>query len=732
MISIHRTEFNIVFEWLFSILIAIFMFFILFFLQDNLPRLWLSIKSFGNNALYYFTQILDIKINIDSGLSIEEVLDVKGGFDSLKILPVNWEVFKQEIFTFFKLFINFSNYKDFFKYCLPFISDLCRLLIIVLPLFLVLYFVLDNYFEYDEERDVSNPSKNLLYFLKFKEKVLLPIKNFFVDIWQYLIYQKVYLRMLTFLFLYSINAFSIIIDFFGWYLYFVSSFELISIYEFLVIVFLDLGPFLVKVPFIIYLITFYIIFDKIRINIAYKKMAYMEAYDMGFVNSLGSYTFIKGGPGSGKTKTMTNFQLCAEEIIRNRLFDNIKEVGLEFPDFDFSLLEKEMKKEINDHKIFNHYQAKAWIETKVNEFLEDPDNNSFFDYDFKNNKFEFNNGLYVENLFEAISDYAQSYYLYSMNCPLSCANYSIRHSGQMIFNGYFEMWSYDWIHENPEFIDYSNNSKILDFNSFRIQKKLNTDKTNSYTLDGCVVAMTEIDKERRNQFYTNKLDKDDLNANQLNDGFNDYGKMKRHDCTIRNKLIFMSFMDCQREGSVNSDLVDINEYMITIHKQDSDWESSLFMFWLEPMIIESIISFRNNLYYRFRLNRDDKTLLVYLLNKLTYYLNKYLVKRKNTFNYQKMELDITNGVDSKKQTFYLMSKKIYSRRYSTNCYSSFFEEKYLEADIGFIDLPSFNNYVPSIDELKYMNSYFIRDMESILTEGPSYSNDLNNSNDLTY
>ena len=97
-----------------------------------------------------------------------------------------------------------------------------------------------------------------------------------------------------------------------------------------------------------------------------------------------------------------------------------------------------------------------------------------------------------------------------------------------------------------------------------------------------------------------------------------------------------------------------------------------------------------------------------------------------------MELDITNGVDSKKQTFYLMSKKIYSRRYSTNCYSSFFEEKYLEADIGFIDLPSFNNYVPSIDELKYMNSYFIRDMESILTEGPSYSNDLNNSNDLTY
>ena len=80
-----------------------------------------------------------------------------------------------------------------------------------------------------------------------------------------------------------------------------------------------------------------------------------------------------------------------------------------------------------------------------------------------------------------------------------------------------------------------------------------------------------------------------------------------------------------------------------------------------------------------------------------------------------------------------MSKRIYSRRYSTNCYSSFFEEKYLSAKNGFIDLPSFNNYVPSIDELKYMNSYFIRDMEAILTEEPSYSNDyLNNINDFNY
>lgn len=728
MNSIHRTDFNIVFEWVITTIIAVMMFFILFYLQTNLPRLWLSCKTFIKNFIYYFVEIFDIKINVDSGLSIENVLDIKGGFDSLKILPVQFDVFKQEFITFFKLFININSYSSFFAYVLPYISNFCRFLIIILPLLLALYFMAQNYFEFDEEREIVPESKHYLRYRKFEEKILYPLINLIKSFIQYLINQQVYLKVIIILFLFSINAFSIILDFFSWYLYFVTSFKLISLYDFLVIVFLDLAPFLVKIPLLIYISFFYWVFDRIRINFAYKKLQAMESYDMGFVNSLGSYTFIKGGPGSGKTLTMTNFQLCAEEIIRNRLFDNLKEINLEFPNFNFSLLEKELEKEVENHHIFNHYQAKLWMEKKVIEFLENPNENNFFGYDFSKDNLEFNNGLYLETLFEALSDYAQSYYLYSMPCPLSTANYSIRHNGQIIFNGYFKMWSYDWLHENPELIDYSYNCKILDFNSFRISKKLNTDETNSYLLDGCIVGITEIDKERRNQFYTNRLDKDDVIANQLNDGYNDYSKMKRHDSTIRNKLIFMGLMDCQRDGSVNSDLVDINEYMITIHKQENQWESSLFMFWLEPMIIESYLNFRNNLYYQFRLNRDDKTLIVYLLNKVAFHFNNYITKRNNIFNFKKINLDITNGVDSKEQTFYLMSKKIFARRYSTNCYSPYFEEKYLEAERGFIDIPNFSNYVPTIDELKTMNSYFIRDMESILNTDSSivdYNDDFN-------
>ena len=457
----------------------------------------------------------------------------------------------------------------------------------------------------------------------------------------------------------------------------------------------------------------------------------MEAYNMGFVNSLGSYTFIKGGPGSGKTLTMTYFNLCAEQILRERLFSIIKEINLEFPNFDFKDLENELEDLVNSHYIFNHYQAKAWIEKKREDFFDNP-NNGFFNYNFEKFNYEFNNGLFVEDLFEAISDYAQAYYLYSMNCPLSCANYSIRHNGELIFNGYFKLWSYDFLHENPETIDYSKNCKILDFNSLRIQKKLNSDETNHYSLDGCVTSVTEIDKERRNQFYTNKLDKDDINANQLNDGYNDYGKMKRHDCTIRNKLIFMSFMDCQRDGSVNSDLVDINEFLITIHKQDNDFETSLFMYWLEPIIIESFLNFRNKIFYQFRLNRDDKTLLVYILNKVSFYLNRYIVQRNNIFNFKKIEFDVTNGIDTRKQKFFLLTKKIFARRYSTNCYSSFFEEKYLEANKGFIDLPSYINYVPSIEELRHMNSYFVRDMDSLMNENTSGLINPDDHIDFTY
>ena len=57
-----------------------------------------------------------------------------------------------------------------------------------------------------------------------------------------------------------------------------------------------------------------------------------------------------------------------------------------------------------------------------------------------------------------------------------------------------------------------------------------------------------------------------------------------------------------------------------------------------------------------------------------------------------------------------MSKKIYSRRFSTDCFSEFFREKALRSKVGINDLLEYKTERATFDELKKQNRYFITDL----------------------
>ena len=57
-----------------------------------------------------------------------------------------------------------------------------------------------------------------------------------------------------------------------------------------------------------------------------------------------------------------------------------------------------------------------------------------------------------------------------------------------------------------------------------------------------------------------------------------------------------------------------------------------------------------------------------------------------------------------------MSKKIYSRRFSTDCFSEFFREKALRSKVGINDLLEYKTERATFEELKKQNSYFITDL----------------------
>ena len=60
--------------------------------------------------------------------------------------------------------------------------------------------------------------------------------------------------------------------------------------------------------------------------------------------------------------------------------------------------------------------------------------------------------------------------------------------------------------------------------------------------------------------------------------------------------------------------------------------------------------------------------------------------------------------------YYLSVKKIYSKRFSTDCFSDFFTVKALRSKVGIDDLKEYATEKATFPELQAQNSYFVNDL----------------------
>ena len=81
---------------------------------------------------------------------------------------------------------------------------------------------------------------------------------------------------------------------------------------------------------------------------------------------------------------------------------------------------------------------------------------------------------------------------------------------------------------------------------------------------------------------------------------------------------------------------------------------------------------------------------------------QYLLKKKKEQWTEKIE----------KKKYFLMNKKIYSQRFSTDCFSDYFNDLGKKTSIGLDDYYEYQTERATIDELKLQNSYFINSLYS--------------------
>ena len=65
-----------------------------------------------------------------------------------------------------------------------------------------------------------------------------------------------------------------------------------------------------------------------------------------------------------------------------------------------------------------------------------------------------------------------------------------------------------------------------------------------------------------------------------------------------------------------------------------------------------------------------------------------------------------DGTPERKK-YYVINKKIYSRRFTTDCFSDYFNELARKSNIGLNDYIEYETERASVEELKMQNSYFI-------------------------
>ena len=448
---------------------------------------------------------------------------------------------------------------------------------------------------------------------------------------------------------------------------------------------------------------------------------------MGFINSTGQVSMLSGSMGTGKTLQNTDMLLSQEKIFRDKALNKLLEYNEMFPHFPFAKLEEELRTCVLHHQVYNLATCKTWINKILNRSCEVVLNEDtgecnvyfikgkLFNYDFEKYSTSYNDGAKVIELFDFLENYTKMFFVYFIKTSFILANYSVRTDGICLDKGNFPLWDYDFFNRKPEEINIiSRFCHVIDFDMLRLGKQIVFNNELTGCLEFGIIAVSEVGKERKNQIELRGVKRVELEANQLNDGFNNWLKIARHAATIDGIPFIKILLEDQRPESLGADARELCTKISFIETR-SEPIYPLFLFELELIVYDLITSKFNNLYLKYRFYRKDDTLLFYVLKSLYSRYFAYINRLKNRFGFTISSLHSQHGQLASVETakYYLAFKKIYADRYATDCYGSFFESTALACKYGLHDVSEYKGVKASVEELNSQNCYYINELLKI-------------------
>lgn len=672
----------------------------IFVFQLSYCRRFEALIDLYGSFKYYFMNLFGIETS-----DFPSVILPSKVLDNTTNLPSDFGGFTQQTKDYFYWFFNGENFKLWGVITAERFTEFLKVITILLPCFILVIVVIKRIYG-AVNNNYNADTKPLKAYKWLTKRTVLPLKKLILDYIDF-VRQNLWI-WITWLviWIFHLNLATIIIEFFAYYFFFAITFQLGTIYTQFVKLAVDLQVLFTHVPLWVLLIIGIVLLDRWRRKTAKNRLRHFEARNCGFINELPIVSMSCGSMGKKKTTLITDMALSQEVMFRQKALEILQNADMKFPYFPWICFEKQIQTAMGYGQIYNLASAKIFVHKKRERYLKNTDNTEqIYGYDIARYGGEFCDELSVKSLFDVLETYALAYFVYVIESSLIVSNFSIRTDNFVISEGNFPMWVTDFF---PENLTGGRHSHILDFDVLRLGKKVLENNPKAGSFEFGVVAITEVGKERGNNLELKEVKKKNDETNQKNDLFNSWLKMCRHSATIDNFPFIKVFTDEQRPESWGADARDLCDIIHIV--SSGEQRLALPLYAIEEMVTEWLVNRVIALYYDFRYSRGDNTLLIYLLKSLAAKLWQRNLRIYNKYGYSVLQIEKERGtMDGKpdKRKYYLMNRKIYAKRFSTDCFSDYFNEMARNAKTGINDYIEYATEKASVSELKEQHSYFI-------------------------
>ncbi len=590
-----------------------------------------------------------------------------------------------------------------------FAHDAAIWLMLAVPLVLLAVVKLHGVVNQPAKYANGEDTKSLQVFKKITREPYFAVRDWLIG---FIAYARVH-RLTKILFwhwVFNLNIVTMAMEFIAFYFYLFASFDFANIFIQILKLFVDLIIMFRGLPFVLWLLIGAKIFDIIRKRIGYSRLNHNEMKNRGFINSLPVVSMACGTMGAKKTTLVTDMVISTEIMFRDKAQDLLFKNDMKLPNFPWQRFEDALRRAIEKGTVYNLATVETWVDERARRYAFREYPAYIYGYDVALYREQYDDDLTVKNIFHIMKTYAKLYFIYIVESSLILANYSVRTDGVLMDEGHFPIWNTELFNTRSGARP-SRHSHIIDFDLFRLGNTIVKNAQKSGALEFGVIGITEIGKERQNSLELKELKKSEEQANQKNDLFNSWLKMARHPGVVDNYTFVKVFTDEQRPESWGADARDL--CMIIDISECSDIVLAMPGFLFGDLFYDLFYEKFKNMYYTIRFNRGDNTLFLYLFKNIFEMFLRHYVRIYNRFGVMKMTLGTRSGTmdsEAEQHHYYLAIKKIYSDRFSTDCYSEYFRSRAIASKFSLITAEEYKGVRASLDELNSQNSYFIRDL----------------------